>query len=255
MKVTNLDTIVKGLLIGRGYPIHFYLQFLYYGSRIFEEIHFDSLQSVKTVKIDINDYGAIPLPCDFMDWVKVGISNGQFIRPLSSREGLTNLNNFDSTTGKKIPYGQQIDGFDIATFDTAFFAGAQTYYNDNGEFIGRMFGVGSGDNAYTFKFLPERNEIQLHEQVPATSIVLQYMTDGSCIDNATMITPYAKGTIETGIIWQYKENSRAYGSGERREARLQHEHQHLILRARKNELTKDKIFAIVRRHTHGAIKG
>lgn len=252
MRWTNLDTIVKGLLIARGYPIHYYMQFLYLGSRGYEELHFDSLACIKTIKIPINSYRAVPVPCNLMDIVKVGIPNGQFVRPLTSRPGISSLNNFDDA-GNKILYGE--DGIEISAFDSIFFNGYQTFVNENGEFTGRMFGIGSGNDPNTFKFIPEREEIQLHENIIGTHVILQFITDGTDCDNATMIIPYAKSSIETYIIWQMKEGSRIYTDSERGESKRKHDLEHAKLRARKNTLTKDKIKAIVRKHTHGSIKG
>ena len=252
MKWTNLDTIVKGVLIERGYPIHYYMQFLYIASRAYEELYFDSLGCTKTVKLPVNSYNAVPLPCDMVDFVNIGISNGQFVRPLSSRSGLSSLNNFDAT-GNKVLHSD--NSTDTGIFNRLFFGSSQTFYNEHGEFTGRMFGAGSGDNVNTFKFLPDRNEIQLHESLNAAEIILRYISDGSSIDNATMIPPYAKASIEAYIIWKMKEASRTYNGGERQEAQLQFWQQHKILRGRKNDLTKDKIFNIVRKHTHGSIKG
>ena len=252
MRYTNLDTIVKGVLIERGYPIHYYMQFLFLASRAYEELHFDTLGNIKTISIPVNSYNAAPLPCDFMDWVKVGIPNGQFVRPLSSRKGLSSLNNFDNN-GNKVLHSNDLTADNL--FNSMFFRSTQTFINENGEFTGRMFGAGSGDNANTFKYIPERNEIQLHEALSANQIILQYISDGSSIDNATLITPYAKAGIEAYIIWKMKEASRMYGQGERQEAKRQFDLQHRLLRARKNELTRDTIFNIVRKHTHGSIKG
>lgn len=254
MTWTSLDRIVKGMLISKGYPIHYYMQFLYWGSRGYEELHFDSLRSIKTVKLPINqDYKAVTVPCDFMDWVKIGIPYGQFVRPLISRPGISRLNNFDDD-GNKVMYGDT-NGVSSSFFDGLFFNGYTQVYNENGEFTGRIFGAGIGDNPYTFNYVEERNEIQLHETLAATDIILQYITDGTSIDNATMITPYAKAAIEAYINWQQKEHSRVYGDGERERARQLFNKQHALLRARKNELTKDKIIGIVRKHTHGSIKG
>lgn len=253
MKWTSLDTIVKGVLISKQYPIHFYMQLLYLGSRAYEELHFDSLSNIKTVKLAINEYKAISLPCDFMDWVKIGIPVGQFVQPLSQRQGITRLNNFNSE-GEKVLHGSGILNSE-GSYDALFFSGSQQFYNSNGDFTGRMFGMGSGDDTMTFRYLPERGEVQLHEGLAAEEIILQYISDGSEIDNATMITPYAKSAIENYIIWKMKEGSRAYGMGERQEARLQWEHQHRLFRARKFGLTGEKIKAIVRKNTHGSIKG
>jgi hypothetical protein len=251
MQLTNLDTIVKGLLIARGYSIHYYMQFLYLGSRGYEELHFDTLKNIKTVSLPINSYNAISLPCDMMDWVKIGIPNGQFVIPLTERAGISNLNNFD-TTGNKIDFDNQV----LNNFTDTFFNGYLGYYNSfDGSNTGRLFGLGTVNDSYTFKFMPQRNEIQLHQNIQASNIILQYMSNGSSIDNATAISPYAKSAIEMYIIWKMKEGSRAYGLGERSEARMQWEHQHLLLRARKNDLTKDKIVAMIRRRSYGTPKG
>lgn len=253
MRVTTLDTIVKGMLISKGYPIHWYFQFLYWGSRAYEELHFDTLKSIKTVKLPINEYRAVQVPCDFMDIVQIGIPHGQFVKPLSKRPGLTKLNNFDSE-GNKVKYGEG-GGADNLFFDGLFFNGYTQIYNYQGEFTGRLFGAGSGDNPFTYTFVPERKEIQLHESLVANDIILQYITDGTDIDNATMITPYAKAAIEAYIEWQLKEHNRSVSLGEKDRARQLWMKQHSILRGRMNPITKQEIMAIVRKNTHGSIKG
>ena len=252
MRLTNLDTITKGLLISRAYPIHFYMQFLFFGSRAYEELSFDSLHNIKTVKLSvIPEYNAVDLPCDVMDIVKVGVENGQFIRPLNSRDGINSLNNFN-TDGSKTMYGNTTINFGISN---AFnFQGYQSFY-PNEQFKGRLFGMGSANNPNSFKFIPERNQIQLYEGLTADHIILEYISDGTEIDNATMITPYAKGAIEAYILWKMKEGSRAYGEGERERYKQQWIQQHLLFRARKFHLTKEDILATMRKHTHGAIKG
>ena len=51
------------------------------------------------------------------------------------------------------------------------------------------------------------------------NIVLTYISDGTSSDAATRIAPYAFDSIEKGIIWQYKENTRIYSEGERARAK------------------------------------
>jgi hypothetical protein len=253
MTWTNLDLIVKGVLISRGYPIHYYMQFLFHAKRCYEELNFDSLKAIKTVSLAPNSYNAITLPCDYLDFTKVGIPNGQFVRPLARRSTLSRLNNFDSS-GNKVIHGEA--GNTNYNFTNGlFFSGYQNFYNSNGEFTGRMFGLGAGDNANTFTVLPERNEIQLHESLNVNHIILQYISDGTSIDNATMITPYAISSIEAYIIWKMKETNRNYQMGERMEAKRQFDLEHAKLRARIFGLTKDDIFYTVRKNTHGSIKG
>jgi len=255
MKWINLDMIVTGLLLEKRYPIQYYIQFLYLASRGYQTIHFSSLANTKTLKLPVNSYNAIELPCDFLDWVKVGVAHGQLVQALSERRGITRLNNFDDS-GNKITFGKDnLNGVEESAMDATFFRGYQQFYNENGEFTGRMFGVANGENAQTFRLAPERNEIQLHEGLRVKDIILQYTTDGSSIDNATMITPYARAVIEAYIIWKMKEANRSIGLGERAEAKRQYGLELALFRAQMFPLTRQGIYATVRKNTHGSIKG
>lgn len=253
MKWTSLHTIVEGYRIQRGYPIHYYTQFLYLSSRVYEEINFDSLQNIKTAKLPVNEFNEVAVPCDFMDWVKVGVASGQLVRNLSPREGINRLANIN-TTGNQILYGNP-DGVSIDAFDSIFFRGYNRFYNGVPEIEGRLFGRGLGSNPHTFTFVKERGVIQLYEGLQADHIILQYITDGSSVDNATLITPYAKSTIETGIEWKRKDSSRLYSPGEVKLAHNEHDRQHKVLRARIYAMGREKILNIARRNSHGAIKG
>lgn len=246
MRVTTLDTIVKGLLIKKQYPIHFYIQFLYLSTRAFEELHFDTLNNIQTKKLTANEFGEIDLPCDCMDIVKVGLPSGQYVRNLYQRDGINSLANYDSNDNQ-IPYGQ--DSFDLHILDNMLFKNYLIYPFDNRGL--RFYGMGANDDTQSFKYAPERNKILLNQSVGEKTIILQYMTDGTDADNATMVDPRAKATIESYVLWQYKEGSRAYNEGERERAKQQFQSEHARLRARKNSMTKEDIIAIVR----GAAKG
>lgn len=255
MKFTTLDIIVNGLLVERGYPIHYYLQFLHHAARAYEELHYDTLKNIKTVKLLVNSYKAVELPCDLMDIVKVGTPNGQFVRSLAEREGISRINNFDSNGNKTVFPSPTSDGFDLAMINGSLFNGYSQYTNDKGQFTGNVRGYADGDSSQTFRYVPERNEIQLHEGISSSYIILQYITDGTSIDNATMITPYAKASIEAYILWKMKEANRTYSEGERDRARQLWMKQHSILRGRLNPISKETIMNIVRKNTHGTIKG
>jgi hypothetical protein len=244
MKYTSLHTIITGYLLQRKYPIHFYVDFLIYAQRGMEELHFDTLGNVRTIKLAINETGAVTLPTDFLDLCKIGIVNGQFVKPLISRNGINRLNNFDTDGITKINYPET--GIDLFN---SFYPGLN--YNDHLEFTGRMYGL-KADRTDSYKILKERNEIQLHQSINATAVILEYISDGSEVDNATQINPYAKATIEAFINWKWKENNRSYSEYERTRAQRQFDHQHKILRARLNPLTLNDIKAIIYQNTSGA---
>lgn len=242
MKYTSLHTIITGILLQRKLPIHFYADFLIYSQRCLEELHFDTLGNVRTVKLEINETGAVTLPEDFLDLCKIGVVNGQFVKPLVSRNGMNRLNNFDTDGTTKIPYPE-------TSLFNSFYSGIS--YNDNNEFTGRMYGL-KADRTDSYKLIIERNEIQLDQRIAASGVVMEYISDGSEIDNATQVNPYAKSTIEAFDNWQYKENNRSYSEYERTRAQRQFDHQRRILRARLNSLTLSDIKAIIYQNTSGA---
>jgi hypothetical protein len=327
MKYTTLDKVVKGYLLQKRYPIHFYIDFLVYAQRCFEEISMDSIGNVRTQKIPINSYFAATLPSDYMDWIKVGVENGQFVKPLINRPGINRLNNF--TIGNIIEFSATTPGTEYtngtysgvsltggtgtgATADiivsnggvssvtlkaqgtnytdgdilsalasniggtgTGFTAtaslkipfpsvgagfvaswpwfGYEVQWNDRLEYTGKSYGM-RVDRKDSFSVIIERNEIQLHNCIKATDIILEYISDGSEIDNATQINPYAKSTLEAFINWKIKENGRSYGEGERQRAQQLFNQQHQILRARMDPLTVQDLRASIYRNSSGAPK-
>ena len=243
MRYTSLHKIVTGYLLKRRYPIHFYIEFLTHCAAGLTELHFDTLQNVETKLLPINNYGAITVPCDFLDWVKVGVPNGQYVRPLANRPGLSRLNNFDSSGN-------------IIAFDADNILGDHSLgvnVNEKYENTGRRYGARSNGNN-TFIYVKERGEIQLNINIKATNIVLEYISDGSEPNNATKVNPYAITTLESYMNWQNKENSRTVGAGEKQRARSQYDHEHRLLRSRLNPLTKADVNYIFNSNTHGSVK-
>jgi hypothetical protein len=239
------------VLLQKQLPMHWYLQFLKYAADGLREETFDSLKIIKTSRIDIdpNTFTA-PIPCDYVDWVKVGVENGQFIVPLAEQKGINRLSKYDSE-GQRTLFGNPGGG------ENALWSDYTTVcFNDAGEFLGRQFGLGGSNLANTFKELPERGEFQLHEQLVATNdqIVLEYISDGTCPDNATQITPYAQKCLEAYIDWQYKKHSRSYGLGDEQVAEREFYNQRRKLRGRLNKISPSDLKRILNKNYRGSIK-
>lgn len=247
MTFTTLDKIVRGVLLQKRWPIHFYIECLTHAQRCLEELHFDTLGNVRSVKLALNSYNAVTLPCDYMDYCEVGIPNGPYVQALAQKATLNRLNTYDAD-GNKTAYDTEEAVGGIVGH------GAFVWFNENQELTGRMFGS-AGDQSKGFKLLKERNEIQFDSGVDATHIILTYISDGSESDNATQVNPYAKSAIESWIFWKYKENARSYSEYERTRARRQFDHDHMILRGRLNKISIKDIKSIFNKHAHGSIKG
>jgi hypothetical protein len=234
-----------------GYSLHYYVQALKSASDCLRELTFDSLQNVNTVNLTLSDTGTADLPCDYVDFVKVGVPYSQYVRPLVQKDSINRLQNKDSS-GNPIIYPDPSPVLPLF-YAPPFYQ--SDYFNDNYEPLGRLFGFNAGWIQDGFKILRERGQIQVDQQLCATSIYLEYISDGQCSDNATKVHPYSQKTIEAYILWQFKQHSRAYGSQERRLAQDEFSSQRRILRARLNGLTAQDIKRIVRKSYSATIKG
>jgi hypothetical protein len=229
MKFTSIRAIAKSVLLQTQRPLHYYLQAIKSASDCLRELHLSHLRVVNTRRLTVNSYGAVDLPCNTVDIVQVGLPVGQFVRPLHQQQGINRLVNLDST-GAKVTYGS------IAT-DAENIVGGTIMYNDNEEAIGRFFGFNDGLLTDTYKFLPERNQIQLNEDLGATEIILVYIDNGSYCDAATKVDPLAQDCIEKYIKWQFSPNKDNQLSPEGRTYTLALR----ILRARKSGVTLEDI--------------
>lgn len=225
MRVYSLDSIVRNTLLQRGYPIHWYMEFLIHAVNCLRTLHFDDLRVINTVKLNVNDYSAIDIPADCVEVVGVGVQYGQKIRNLVPDGKINPLHNRDNDC-KIIPYGNDDDGKKLVYGLFPVWPSGSLW---QGAYIDG------------FKVLPERGQIQLDENIGYDSVILQYISDGTCIDSLTCVDPLAKDTIDAYIKWQQKENSRIYSEGEKQRAQNFYTNQRKILRARKNPLTTDLV--------------
>jgi hypothetical protein len=233
MKTYTIDNIVRQTLTDRGYTMHWYLQFLNYAINALRELNFDTLQNVKSVRMPVDSIGALKLPCDYVDFIRIGNELGEFIDPYVQREAFNNMYRFDEN-GNKTKY-DNIDaasGYFPANYDGLFYS---NYANDKGELTGRIFN-GQPSLRHSFKVIKERNEIQLDITFAKSTIALDYITDGTSVDASNAVHPYAINTIKAYIVWQMKEHNRYYNLSERETSKNIYYNELRILRGRLNSM-------------------
>jgi len=250
MQWQTLDNIVNSVLLRRKYPVHWYIDFLKYGADGLRELHFDVLLVICSAKLPVTSYKAVILPCNYVDWVSIGIAAGQYVHPMTSESNMNRLNNFNEA-GEKVPYedvfpdGNMISSFDLNIADRTIW----------GEHEGGIFNHNPGKVGANFSIIRERNELQLDPDFPYSEIIMDYIDDGQGCDAASKIHPYAQATIEAYIIWQMKANNRGYQPHEVAESADQYDKQQRVLRARLSDLTPDDITHAARKGYSGTYKG
>lgn len=247
MRYTTLDKIIRRNLLAKRMPLHFYVEFMVHAASCLRELTFDSLRIVNTVELEINDYYAVDLPCDYVDWTKVGLKVGQFVQPITQRDTINRLHHYDSE-GQITPYGYR----DQVNLEFPFWPGYWMFNNidDLGENTGRLYGFDTTLGNFGFKILKERNQIQFTENLNSCKVVLEYISDGQTSDNASQVDEYAWSTIEAYINWKRSKNADMDRSPEARTFG----NQRRVLRARMNELTLWDIRQILYKNYRASIK-
>lgn len=247
MRYTTIDKIIRRNLLAKRLPLHFYVEFLVHATSCLRELTFDSLRVVNTVELTVNDYFAVDLPCDFVDWTKVGIKAGQFVKPITQRDTINRLRNVDSS-GDIVPYG----AFDEVNLEYPFWPGYWFFQNidDLGENVGRLYGFNTAVGSNGFKVIKERSQIQFTESLEYSTIVLEYISDGQTSDNATQVDEYAWSTIEAYINWKRSASADMDRSPEART----YVNQRRLLRARMSQLTLWDIRQVLYANYRASIK-
>lgn len=247
MRFTTLDKIIRRNLLAKRLPLHYYIEFLVHASTCLRELTFDSLKIINTVELTLNDYYAADLPCDYVDWTKVGLKMGQFVQPITQRDSINRLRKQDSQ-------GNYITYQDPASFnmDFPFWPGYWMFQNidDLGENLGRLYGFNTGLVPDGFKILKERSQIQFLETSRDTTYVLEYISDGQTSDNASQVDQYAWMAIEAYINWKRTPNADNDHSPEA----YNYKNCRRALRARMSEVTLYDIRQILFRNYRASIK-
>jgi hypothetical protein len=224
MSFISIDYIASKWLVDRRYPKHWYVDAIGYISNWLRESQLHSLPMIESHTITLNSYKAGPLPCGYLSWVRVGIKDGQFIKPIAGRQGLINTVNTDEN-GNKVPHG---------TSEITEEEGYRMYWLENlgtyGEDLGRQYG-GSGDDTGLFKIMKERNEIQMVETYTEDTVYMDCLVS---LNNAKffskideMCLPAAKSFAD----WQHERNRKTRNETVVREAEARYREHMRILRA------------------------
>ncbi len=248
MRVYKIDEIIRSALLTTQKPIHYYMQYLHYGLKAVREIGYDSPYTIKSVKLAVNQNNEISLPRDYVDYVRVGWSNGQYIKKLIEKDSFNRLVNRDSS-GNQIPYP------DVETDQGLIHDNNDSHSNDKGEHVGRHFGH-KPSYKNSFMVIPERGVIMLDPSLHLVKhIVIDYISTNMAFkDVPTAVPAYAAETIERYILWRVAEQSRTTPMNAKIMAKEEWIQAHKRYRSRNYKLSMDDILKSLRSHTNAAVK-
>lgn len=246
MKYSKLDFIVRGFLFNKGYTMHRYAQCLKYASDCLRELAMDDLKIINNAVLSLNSYSAVAIPSDCIDWIGVGVQNGQYVKPLTKVDGFNRNYNYDASGNPKA-YPQLSEGVsDLAYFGVPYLTFYVNSYNSRGENIGGLYGFRTDGAPFIYQPIKERNEIQFDPALGYSRVVLTYISDGRSNSAASMVDTYAEKTIEDYMDWQLHEHNRSVSAGEKQRKFDMYVGTRTVLRARENDLTTEDIMALFR---------
>lgn len=245
MRFYTLDMIVRGMLLEKRLPLHFYVEFLVHASNCLRELTLDTLKIVNTTMVHVNSNYSVDIPPGTLDVIAVSKPRGARFKSLPRLNDINSVVNKDEY-GTPIPFGQGEES------PLRFFPDWEPLdnFNEHGEYEGGNYGIPRTIRT-GYDVFPERNQIQLTENINCSHVLVMTIPDGSCIDSASQVTPKAINAITQWTNWKRSPNADNIYSPEGRSWG----HAWKQLRSRVNPISGADIKYIIRKHTHRGIKG
>jgi hypothetical protein len=225
---TTIDSIVRSVILERGLMPHDYIRLLSFGLSCLKELEIDSIGKVKTITLKPDEFSQAPLPCDYVDWVRVGQPSGEyFIQFGPTNKLMRNKQLVDGqyTPRESVTLGWEssyvYDWFDRNCSQPRF--GGNPPRNDEFMILEEQ-GLVQFKVGYT-----EGDEIQMD---------YIYFDKTSASSN---VHKYAEETIKAYMIYKYLLSFPKVQPYDKAEAKRDYENQRTILDRRLNDLTPEVV--------------
>ncbi len=229
--------------MNRRLTLHWYVPVLKLVSDCLRELAMDDLKICNSKLLVLNSYNAAPIPDDYMDYIRIGTRNGQYVKPMTQNDGYNRMYNYDQG-GNPIPFPTTQSGdLELAVFGIPFLSYYVNSYNARGENVGGLYGYRTDGSPFTFDIIQERNEIQFDANLGFEHAVMDYISDGRSSTAATKIITYAEATIEEYVYDALDRHSRP---GAPQQMSPRYVGARTVLRGRLNDLTTDDYINIYR---------
>lgn len=192
---TKIDSLVRQVLLEKGLPVHFYIRLLSWSLDCLKELELDIIGKIKTDELVANNLGRVKLPCDYVDWARVGTVSGQYVLRMAPNDNYARALRQDSS-GAYAPYS---DGEYTSEYlwNSPY---VMDWFDKNGSFRGRGFG---GNGTPTDTFMVIGDEMQLNNNyAEGDRITLDYLSFDQA--SASSYAPkYSESTIRSYMEYKY----------------------------------------------------
>jgi hypothetical protein len=242
---SKVDSIVRQVLLEKNLSMHFYIRLLSWGLDCLKEIDLDVIGKVKTAELKVDSMGRVKLPCDYVDWVRVGKVSGQHV--LRMGETTTFARQLRQQNGVYAPYGD-------SEYSSEYIWSSpyvQDWFDKNGDFRGRSFG-GNGTRTDTFMVLDGEMQVN-NNYAEGDTITLDYIGYDQC-SASSFVPKYAEGVIRAYMEYKYTCSLPKSSPYDKSSAERSYQNEYRKLVARTNPLDIEAVRRIKDRNFKQTVK-
>lgn len=204
MKTATLDSVVRSVIVQlEESSLRRYQTYLQYSIWGFRELNLNGASTPKIAHLEMLPNKAVNLPSDYVKYTKIGICVNGRVVTLGLDDSLC-LNDTYNECGDPLEIAMEnMDNLDYPYFN---FGVPFLSHFQNNQFVEGYFGMGGGFNSRGYYRINEaKNQIQFTSEVPATEIVLEYISDGISPDGSAVVPIEATAYLRAYIHWKRVE--------------------------------------------------
>lgn len=178
-----------------------------YGLSFLRRANFNTTGFPKVVELTMNSNDTADLPADYLRYTRIALCLEGRLYCLGLDDTLC-LNKSYNDCGVPQGHSQNSD-LNNNLLGVPLFAGTMMADNfTNGEFMGRLFGIGGDNNCFGYYRIDQTtNQIQFGNLSTDATIILEYLADVSAVNGDFPVHPFAIEALKDWIQWKYKERS------------------------------------------------
>ena len=198
---------------------------IFHAKRGLQEFSYDTLKSIKSQELSVPPSLSVPLPQDYVNYVKVSwidklgvkhqifptqLTSNPYTTPLQDDNGIPIQDNYEenlqgsSQTEERWSVANKSKINNIASLKN-YNAGrdGENYWWDDGNFFGRAYGLdpqNANINGY-FTLNPREGKISFSSDLAGALIILEYISDGLAYDMDTKVPKMAEEAMYKHIMY------------------------------------------------------
>lgn len=248
----KLSELVNDALLDNGLGMQHEFQFMRWGMKYAEELHFDHLRDIRTVRLNMQPWKAVELPSDCVDWVAVGVQYGSDIATFVNEKNIALEFDLDPDTQQQLPNAEPTYNVDESRLPELA-DGVFPFLNLSalGEDTGKLFGLTVKDNGLgyvTENTNKDVNELQFRGNWVKTSnpVYLMYISNLWDPQAETLINPMMAEYIVSGVNKEYTSRAKNVSGFAKQAAKEEFDRQYNRILDLKWELSVDDILEYIK---------